>query len=157
MENGRAKLAHKIFVHRLIFNWIFSNGFNVYIKLIYISFLFSLDACNAAFVRIKRCFFVSLALPLLLAAFFLFHSIWRVNFAQSSPCYLLAPLPRSAAILFSLSSFFPSLSNSICLSLADSILVSFVLVTVFSRSTLFFSELSDPVFALSSAYLLKLL
>lgn len=101
MENGRAKLAHKIFVHRLIFNWIFSNGFNVYIKLIYISFLFSLDACNAAFVRIKRCFFVSLALPLLLAAFFLFHSIWRVNFAQSSPCYLLAPLPRSAAILFS--------------------------------------------------------
>lgn len=91
VANGSAKLAHKIFVHRLIFNWNFFNGFNVYIKLIYIFFFifaWHLQCCFRSHWTLLFCF-----------SLFFSHSIWRMNFAQSSSWYLLVPLPRIAILL----------------------------------------------------------
>lgn len=154
MGDGSAKLAHKIFVHRLIFNWIFlmdsmftSNWFTFlfYFRLT-LAVLLSF-ALSVAFL------FHLLFLPFAGVFFFIPFDAWTLL----NPRHAIYWYHYHVLLFFSFSSFLPSLSSSICLSLANSILVSFVLATVFSRSTLFCSELSDPVFALSSAYLLKLL
>lgn len=106
LENGSAKLAHKIFVHRLIFNWNFFNGFNVYIKLIYIFFYFRLAlamlfsfALNVAFL------FLALFFSLFFSSFHLTRelcSIFVMVFIGTITTFCCTPL-----IFYS----FPSLSN----------------------------------------------
>lgn len=111
-HSALAKLARKIFLHRLIFNWIFFNGFNVYIKLIYI-FIFAGACILAASLTLSHA--LSLSLPL---------------FCSFS----------STRILFDLHHAFIDAITTYCRSsLAFFVRIVFVLVSVSKSSTLFFA------------------
>lgn len=84
-HSALAKLARKIFLHRLIFNWIFFNGFNVYIKLIYI-FIFAGACILAASLTLSHALSLSLFLSSALSHRREFFSIFIM--------LLLMPLPR---------------------------------------------------------------
>lgn len=119
-HSALAKLARKIFLHRLIFNWIFFNGFNVYIKLIYI-FIFAGACILAASLTLSHALSLSLFLSSALSHRREFFSIFIM--------LLLMPLPR---IVDRLSHFSFALCSSLLVFPKAQHFFSLVFFSVFS-------------------------